>query len=426
PHPARLPAPIPYTVQATVAVSAVEEATMTRGLRRLGGVALASTGGGALYGDGAARERAVRYNRQRQWLLLAGLAWTGATSAVALATRFSGWLRRRAEQVAPARLGPAMPYTVAATLASTAASLPLSYYSGYIVEHHYGLSHQTRGAWAVEQAKGLGVGLALEVPLAQGINWVIRRYPRGWWAILSALAVPFTIVLAQLAPVLILPLFNRFEPVADQALAERIKRLAAAQGVTVSDVLQMDMSKQTAKANAFFAGLGRTKRIVLADTLLNEFTPDETEVVLAHELGHQVHGDIWKLIGLGALTTTLSTWLVQRLAGPLIARYGRRFDLDVEAGAGDIAALPLLALLLGGVSLVLMPAQNAISRNLVERPADRYALELTGNAAAFVGAMEKLGRLNLADPQPSALVKYLLYSHPPIQERIDYGRAWRA
>jgi STE24 endopeptidase len=417
-----------------------EEATMSRGVRLLSGVALAAAGavvgvarramagntGGALYDDDAARERAIRYNRQRQWLTLAGLAWTGATSAAALATRFSGWLRRRAVATAPARLGPVMPYTLVATLLSTVATLPLSYYSGYIVEQRYGLSNQTRGAWAIEQAKGLGVGLALELPLVQGIYWVIRRYPRGWWAILSALAVPFTIVLAQLAPVLILPLFNRFEPVADQALAERIKRLAAAQGVTVSDVLQMDMSKQTAKANAFFAGLGRTKRIVLADTLLNEFTPDETEVVLAHELAHQVHGDIWKLIGLGALTTTLSAWLVRRLAALLIARYGRRFDLDVAEGAGDIAALPLLALLLGGVSLVLMPAQNAISRNLIEHPADRYALDLTGNATAFVGAMEKLGRMNLADPQPAALVKYLFYSHPPIQERIDFGRAWPA
>jgi STE24 endopeptidase len=234
--------------------------------------------------------------------------------------------------------------------------------------------------------------------------------------------VPLTVVLANLAPVLILPLFNKFEPLKDQALAERIKALAAAQGVTISDVLQMDMSKRTRKANAMFTGLGNTKRIVLGDTLLDEFTPDEIEVVIAHELGHQVHGDIWKLIGLGALTTTLISWLVHRLIGPLTARFGPRFGLDPAQGAADVAALPLLGLLLGAVSLALAPAQNAISRNLVEREADRYALDLTGNRAAFVGAMEKLGRMNLADPQPPALVKYLLYSHPPLQERIDFAR----
>jgi len=187
----------------------------------------------------------------------------------------------------------------------------------------------------------------------------------------------------------------------------------------------MDMSKQTKKANAMFTGIGNTKRIVLADTLLNEFTPAEVEVVLAHELGHQVHRDIWKLIGLGALTTALTAWLVDRLAAPLLARYGRRFGFDPAQGLADVAALPLLSLLLSAISLLLSPVQNAISRNLIERPADRYALDLTRNPDAFVGAMEKLGRLNLADPRPPRLVKWLLYSHPPLQERITFGRAWR-
>ena len=174
-----------------------------------------------------------------------------------------------------------------------------------------------------------------------------------------------------------------------------------------------------------FTGIGNTKRIVLADTLLDEFTAEEVEIVLAHELGHQVHRDIWKLIGLGALTTALTAWAVDRLATPLLDCYGRRFGLDPAQGIGDVAALPLLSLLLSAVSLGLSPIQNAISRNLIERPADRYALDLTRNPEAFVGAMEKLGRLNLADPRPPRLVKWLLYGHPPLQERIAFGRAWR-
>ena len=390
------------------------------------GMADEHSGGGDMYADDAARARAIRYNRQREWLSLCGTLYGATLSALALRTGLSARLRDRAAAVVPARLGPVMPYTLATSLLSSLATLPLAYYSGWVVERRYDLTNQTRRAWLGESLKGEALGLALGLPLVQGIYAVIRRYPRGWWAILSALAIPFTIVLSTLAPVLILPLFNKFEPIRDRALAERIKALAAAQGVTVSDVLQMDMSKQTKKANAFFTGLGGTKRIVLADTLLAEFTPEEVEVVLAHELGHQVGGDIWKLIGLGAITTALTAGAVDRLARPIIARSGARFGLDQTRGLGDVAALPLLTLLLSSISLALAPLQNAISRGLIEHPADRYALDLTRDPAAFIGAMEKLGRLNLADPQPPALVKWLLYSHPTLQERLDYGRSWRA
>lgn len=385
---------------------------------------LTGADGGEIYPDAAARERARRYNRTREALTLAGLAWGGALNLLALGTGLSAVLRDRAERVAPRRLGPAIPYALAAATLSALASLPLAYLGGYTVEHRYGLSNQTRRAWFGEHLKGFAVGLALEVPLVQGVYWVIGRWPRRWWAVLSAATVPVTVVLGNLAPVLILPLFNTFEPLRDRALAERLEALAAAQGVTVSAVLQMDMSRQTRKANAFFTGVGNTKRIVLGDTLLGEFTPDEVEVVLAHELGHQVHRDLWKLIALGTAFTVATSYAVHRLAGPLLARYGRRWGLDPARGIEDVAALPALALVLGAVSLVLLPVQNAISRTQIEHPADRYALDLTGRRDAFVGAMAKLGRMNLADPRPPAPVKYLLYSHPPIAERIAYGRSY--
>ncbi len=389
--------------------------------RRLSADANVSGGDQPLYNDDHEQTRAIRYNRTREWLTLVGMIWSAAISIVALATGFSAWLRNRATAIAPQKLGPAMPYTLAATLLATLASAPLSYYSGYLVEHQYNLSNQTRRGWLIEQLKGVGLSIALELPLIQGVYWIIARYPRRWWAIFSALTVPLTVVLANLAPIVIMPLFNKFEPLADRALAERIKALAAAQGVTISEVLQIDMSKQTRKANAFFTGLGNTKRIVLGDTLLREFTPEEVEIVIAHELGHQVHGDIWKMIGLGALSTTLTTWALQRLLPPLNTRFGRRFGLDQRRGAADVAALPLLTLILSGVSLVLTPVQNAISRILIEREADRYALDLLHNRAAFISAMEKLGRMNLADPDPPALVKYLLYSHPTLRERIAFA-----
>jgi STE24 endopeptidase len=319
-----------------------------------------------------------------------------------------------------------MPFAAAGMVISSLISLPLSFYEGFIVEHRYGLSNQSAGAWFVEQLKGLGIGLLLGPPLLQGAFWVIGRYPRRWWAVLSGLTVPFSVLLANLAPVLIMPLFNKFEPLKDRDLERRIKDLAAGEGVTVSSVMQMDMSRQTNKANAFFTGVGNSKRIVLGDTLLEEFTPDEIEVVLAHELGHQVHRDLWKLIGLQLPLTLGLFYAVQRLAPRLIACFGARWGLKVDEGVRDPAALPVAGLISTGVSLTVAPAINAAVRAWVEHPADRYALELTGKTGPFIGAMEKLGRMNLSDPDPPALIKWLFHNHPTLQERVDYARRFAA
>jgi STE24 endopeptidase len=369
-------------------------------------------------------QRAAAYSRTKEWLVLIGMIWSALTSALALTTGSSSRLRRWAERVAPTRLGPVMPYTLVAGILGFMTSLPLSYFGGFAVEHRYDLSNQTRRAWMIEGLKGLGVSLALGAPLAQGVYWVIRRYPQRWWAVLSGALAPFTIILSNLAPVLLMPLFNKFEPLRDRALAKRITDLAAGEGVRVSDVLQMDMSKQTKKANAMFTGVGNTKRIILADTLLNEFTADEVEVVLAHELGHQVHRDLWKLIGLQVPVTLVTFFAAHRLSRPILERYGGRWGLAVEQGAADVAALPLLSLVGGAAGMVVGPGLNAIVRRWIEHPADVYALDLTHKRDAFVSAMEKLGKMNLSNPRPSALVKWLLYDHPTLQERIDFGRQY--
>lgn len=370
-------------------------------------------------------QRAVRYSRTKEWLVLSGMVWSALISILALTSGASGRLRRWAERVAPARLGPVMPYTLVAAILGFVTSLPLSYFGGFVVEHRYGLSNQTRRAWILEGLKGLGVSLVLGLPLAHGVYWVIRRYPQRWWAVLSGALVPFTIILSNLAPVLLMPLFNKFEPLRNRALAKRITDLAAGQGVRVSEVLQMDMSKQTKKANAMFTGIGNTKRIILADTLLNEFSEDEVEVVLAHELGHQVHRDLWKLIGLQIPVTLITFFAAHRLTRPILDRYGEKWGLQVEQGAADVAALPLLSLVGGTAGMVVGPALNAIVRRWIEHPADVYALDLTQKRTAFIGAMEKLGKMNLSNPSPSTLVKWLLYDHPTLQERIDFGRKYK-
>ncbi len=369
------------------------------------------------------RERAVRYSRVRELLFLVGLAWQWLALLVWLGGRRSARWQAVAERLAPRPGLVASVYALGFGLAQWAVSLPLSYVGGYVVEHRFGLSNQSRWAWLVDNLKALGVSLALEAPVAGVVYAVIRRSPRWWWLILAGLALPFTVLLAQLGPVLIAPIFNKYEPLKDEGLARRIRDLAGRAGVRVAAVLRMDMSRQTRKANAYFAGLGGTKRIALADTLLEEFTPDEVEIVVAHELGHQVNRDVWKLIGVGTVATLGGAWVLDRLAGPLVRRHGDRLGFRSIA---EPASMPLLALLAGGLGVLAMPLQNWFSRELVEKRADRYALEQTRRPADFISAMERLARLNLSDPHPPTLAKWLLHSHPPIAERVAMAREFRA
>ncbi|HYO30063.1 MAG TPA: M48 family metalloprotease [Thermomicrobiales bacterium] len=251
---------------------------------------------------------------------------------------------------------------------------------------------------------------------------MIRRRPNDWWLVLSALTVPLSVLFGALAPVLIMPLFNTFEPLNDAALAERVRALAKRSGVRIADVYGVDMSRQTEKPNAFFAGLGRTKRIALGDTLTEKFPAAEVEGVVAHELGHQVHADIWKLIGFGSVTGFGTAWLLSRAAPPVLA--GKAGETGV-GDLGDEASYPVVALLLSLLGFGLAPVQAAFSR-AIERQADTYALNLTGDGESYASAMARLASLSLADPDPPKPVVWFLYSHPPVADRIRRARSFSA
>jgi STE24 endopeptidase len=329
-------------------------------------------------------------------------------------------LRTATSERVPRRALAAPAYFTFVAALSWLARLPLSYLGAYRVERAYGLTKQSGGSWLGEQVKGFAVGLVLQVPLLTGAYAVIRRRPKDWWLVLAGATVPVTVVLSNLAPVLIMPLFNRYEPLRNRQLAERIKRLSERAGVRIADVYQMDMSRQTEKANAFFTGLGNTKRIALGDTLLDRFPEDEVEAVVAHELGHQAHGDMWRLIGFGSALGFGGAYALFKIAPALVARTARRTGVRE---VGDEAGLPLLGLVMGAVGFVVMPLQSAFSR-AIERAADRFALDLTGNGEAYAAAMARLARQNLADPDPPKAVVLFLYSHPPIKERIETARAF--
>jgi STE24 endopeptidase len=362
--------------------------------------------------------KAKRYSRTKLVVLLLSTLWTVVRLAWFASDRRATWLKASIARGVPDRRLAAPAFFALTMVLSWLSSLPVAYLGGHEVERRFGLTKQSTGGWLGDQAKGLLLGVLLQTPLLTAAYAVIRRRPRDWWLIIAGASVPLTVALSNLAPVLLMPLFNRFQPLRDETLAARVRALAAHSGVQISDVFEMDMSRQSEKPNAMFTGLGNTKRIVLGDTLLAGFSQDEVEAVVAHELGHQVHGDIWRLIGFGAGAGFGMAWLLSQIAPRAVWRTRERTGVSEVA---DEASLPVLALLMTAMGLVLMPVQAAFSRAM-ERRADRFAVELTRNGEAYARAMEGLAAQSLADPDPPRPVVVMLYSHPPIVERIRAAR----
>jgi STE24 endopeptidase len=298
--------------------------------------------------------------------------------------------------------------------------LPLSYFSGFVLPHRYGQSNQSLRGWVTDQVKGLLIGAVLGLIVLQVIYAVLRTYPDTWWIWASLLLLLFNVLLANIAPVLLFPIFYKFVPLGDEYsdLVDRLKKLSERAGTRVKGVYKFDMSRRTKSANAALTGLGSTRRIILGDTLLDEFTNDEIETVLAHELGHHVNKDI----PLGMAFETVSTFVSLFLAS-LALRWGAaQFGF---ASPADIAALPVFLLVMGFYGLVTMPLGNAFSR-WREVKADRYALETTRNGPAFASAMTRLANQNLAEVDPEPWVEFLLYSHPALEKRIRMAEGYKA
>ncbi|MBI5034388.1 MAG: M48 family metallopeptidase [Chloroflexi bacterium] len=290
---------------------------------------------------------------------------------------------------------------------------PLSYYSGFVLPHRYGLSTQMLRAWLIDVVKGGVLGIVFGGIVFEVIYTVLRAAPDTWWLWASAFMLLFNVVLANLAPVLIYPIFFKFKPLEDAELVARLTKLAERANTRVRGVFTMMLSEKTTAANAALMGLGNTRRIVLGDTLYEKYSHDEIETILAHELGHHVHRDI----ALGLVVETILT-----IGGFFVADVVLKWSV-AQLGYGsiaDLAAFPLLGLALGAFGLITMPIGNAYSR-WREEMADQYALQSTRNAQAFIGAMEKLANQNLAELEPEAWVEWLLYSHPSIGKRIKRG-----
>ena len=291
-------------------------------------------------------------------------------------------------------------------------TLPLSYYSGFVLPHRYDQSTQTLSEWISDGVKSTLVSLVIGIPLLIGLYALLRAAGEAWWLWAAVGYTVFGVILTSLAPVLLMPLFYEFKPLSDdrQDLAERLTALAQRAGTKVEGVYKMDMSRRTKAANAALAGLGRTRRILLGDTLIENFSPQEIETILAHELGHHVHRDI----PLGIAAQTVFNFISFFIGAQVLDWVVQSFELQA---VWDPAGLPALMLALSVVGLISMPITNVYSR-WRESMADNFALEQTGKPQAFASAMTRLANQNLAQVDPPRWVVLLLSSHPPLRERI--------
>lgn len=375
-------------------------------------MALAST-----WAASADTPEARRYNRIRRWLSVADFIIGLVMLIVLLVTGWSGSLRDLAYRSAGQSYTLAVFLYVAMLLIlSKLLGSGLDYYS-FRLEHRYHLSNQKLGSWLWDEFKGWLVGLALATILVEVLYFTIREWPQHWWLIAWAIFMGLFIFFAQIAPVVLLPLFYKFEPLEREELKERLVRLSERAGTRVRGVYEWKLSEKSKKANAALTGLGATRRIILADTLLNNYSDDEIEAVLAHELGHHVHKHIPKSILVQVAITFVGFW-----AANLVLRYAVEQQHIFET-LSDFASLPLLVLVSTVLSFMLMPVLNAYSR-FNERQADRYCFQSISSVAPFISSMNKLAEQNLAERAPSRWVEWFFHSHPAITKRVAAAESW--
>ena len=358
-----------------------------------------------------------RYNRLKRWLGIADFAIGFALLVVLLAAGWTGTLRDLAYRGASQNYSLAvLYYVVMLMLISKIVGTPLEYY-GFRLEHRYHLSNQRFRSWLWDEFKGVLIGLGMAAIVVELLYMLIRQVPQWWWLIAWAVVMGLFVLLAQIAPVVLFPIFYKFEPLDNEELTRRLVVLGERAGTRVRGVYKWHLSEKSRKANAALTGLGATRRIILADTLLDNYSDDEIEAVLAHELGHHVHKHILKSIFVQAGISLFGFWLANEVLRYAVER-GHMFET-----LSDFANLPLLILVVTVLSFFLMPALNAYSR-FNERQADRYCFQSVPNIEPFVSSMNKLAAQNLAEKAPSRWVEWFFHSHPAINKRVAAAEAW--
>jgi STE24 endopeptidase len=354
--------------------------------------------------------QARRYEKEKQIL---GLAGTLVSLIVLLAFYYSGASGRLADLFTgrPVILGFLVYITVVLSV-FTLLTLPLTFYSGYIHEHKWKFSNQTVKSWLGEKAKSLAVSLVILSILLGLLLWIMACFGQTWWLMAGLGMALVSVILATLLPIVILPIFNKYTPIQDKELTAALDKILSQGGLRSSGFFKEDMSRQTKKENAFLAGLGKTRRVVLGDNLMKNMTVPEIESVIAHEVGHFRHRHIWKNIMIGTLEQLAVFFVINTVMKSLFPQF-------LSSTRLNLSLLPMFVIFTGAISSVLFePFSHALSRHF-EKQADQYALENIKDKNAFMTALAGLADRNLSNAYPEWWVKLLYYSHPPIGERLE-------
>ena len=357
--------------------------------------------------DPARQQKAREYSKLSRRLLFLEL---GIGAILLLALLFTGVSARLVSFLPFASPWSAALYLLILVLCYGIIVAPLGYYQDFVLPHRYGMSSQNVIGWLKDKAKSLLLGLVLGLCLVTVIYWLMGRLPSLWWLAVGLIMFLLTLFLTWLAPTLLISLFFKLEPLKEGELKERLANLAKRAKVDVKDVFSMNLSSKTTTANAMLSGWGKSRRVIISDTLLRSYSFDEIEVTLAHELGHHIHRDIPKLMLIRTVAFLLAFYLTS-----LALRAG--VVLFSFQGISDVAGFPWLVLVLAVFMLILQPLLNWYNRR-IELAADEAALKLSNNPQAFIGLMTKLTDQNLIEAEPGKWAKILFYDHPSYGERV--------
>jgi len=360
--------------------------------------------------DPLRQEKAKKYAKTKRYLLLSSL---GLTGALLLFLVFSGLSARLAGLFTLPVVAAAATYFVILMVIYRVLLAPLDYYRGFVLPHRYGLSTQKFTGWLADEAKAEVLSLAFGAGIVAAIYWFITSFPLMWWLLGWGVIVLLGVILTNLAPIIIVPLFFKMKPLSDADLKLRLEQLARRAETRVVGIYSLELSSKRTTANAALMGLGNTKRIVLSDTLLQRYSLPEIEIIVAHELGHHRHSDIFRL-----LVTQSAIWLIGFYVADLALK-ASVVPLGLNS-VSNVAALPLLMLIFGAFSLLVAPLINSYSRHL-EVAADEYAMRLTDDPKSFINAMTRLADQNLAEAQPNHWVELLTYDHPSYHKRVEHA-----
>lgn len=359
------------------------------------------------------QDKAKRYSNIKYTLTIVGLAYSLILLSLflgsGLSKELSLWLNNHTVSYLVIPL-----YLASVSIAYYLLNFPLDFYQAYILEHKFSLSKQSLSDWLSDQLKALGLSFLVSLILVIAFYIILRYTATYWWLAISAFWIFFSIILAKVLPVLVIPLFFKYKKLSDELLRERIMKLAEKMNVKLLDCFEIDFSKKTLKANAAFVGIGNTRRVILADTLKDKYNYDEIEVILAHEFAHCRLKHLLKLIVINSLSILVVFYLIARTSIYALNFFGL-------ASLSDIASLPLIFIYFILLSVIAQPLEAFVSRSF-ERSADSLALETTGLKDAFISTMNKLSEQNLSDRSPNPIIKFFFFDHPPIDERINSAK----